>query len=220
MLLKFFNTFEGSKFKIQDLSMPSEEMLKSNGSHIGTGPYWGSYFQTNYLYKDLRKSFTPEQVVNLLGIEVNLIKDVITKSISPTDFETRIEEYEKKFNTTLEIGLNALTGALNLINCPTITACRGHLSAGYHGREAQPLICFFADKKTAKELEKLVKLAKKELGHDITISSVSARAMNGGHGNVVISSTNIIALVDFAGVIMLNLIPECKEIMGKISDIA
>lgn len=155
MIPTYKNLFSFKQFDPTKCGLPSEKKLKAKGGRPGALPYWGSYFIWNYMYTDLRGQNWTDTKKNIDG-ERQLFNELDQKAKNKTDFEKMVDRFEKSTGSTLDLGTNSICMAISAAGGAPIASCRGHESFGYHGREAQPLIMFFAQASLANHIYNLV----------------------------------------------------------------
>ena len=149
------NSFNFKPFDATKCGLPSEKKLSAEGGRPGAEPYWGSYFVWNYMYSDLRGQNWTDTKLNIDG-ERQLFVELDKKANNKAEFETMIDRFEKLSGTTLDLGTNSICLAISAAGGAPIASCRGHQSSGYHGREPQPIIMFFAQSKLAQNIANVI----------------------------------------------------------------
>ena len=208
MIPVYKNTFKQKKFNHNRCGLPSEQKLSSPGNMKGSGPYWGSYFVWNYTYSDMR-GHTWASAENTINEEKFAVEQADKKSKNSLDFDNICGQYETAAGGTPDIGVFGLTIALSAAGCAPMASCRGHYSYGYHGREPQPIVMFYAKKSTAAAIFDLVSSMQAEDKDIVIINNTNLNQLSKStHSDdmmmIIISSNSILNMMYLAQLIYNN----------------
>lgn len=202
MIATYRNSFSHKPFDATKCGLPSEKKLSAIGGRTGAQPYWGSYFIWNYMYTDLRGQTWDDTKKNIDG-ERRLFADLDQKASNKTAFETMIDRFEKSTGTTLDLGTNSICMAISAAGGAPIASCRGHQASGYHGREPQPIIMFFAQPELAEKIIGLVDQLRTENKDIVMLNNTNmSQGQKQDHADdrkmIVLSSNCITNFIDLA----------------------